>query len=72
MKVAFLGLLLLNLVLLAWQQGVFGRLSDGGREPERVERQIEADRIRVLNEKEVQQIRERASQSKSGEPTIGQ
>lgn len=72
MKLAFLVLILLNLALLAWQQGAFGRMSDGGREPERVARQIEADRIRVLNDKEVQQIRERAAQPKAGEPTIGQ
>ena len=74
MKLAFLILLLLNLALLAWQQGVFGRVGDRGREPERVARQIEAERFRVLSEKEVQKLRERASQVKSGgaESTIGQ
>ena len=71
MKLAFLILLLMNLALLAWQQGAFGRISDSGREPERMARQIEAERFRVLSEKEVQKLRERA---KSGgtEPTIGQ
>lgn len=74
MKLVFLILLLVNLALLAWQQGAFGRFSESGREPERVARQIEAERFRVLSEKEVQNLRERASQSKSGgaDSTIGQ
>jgi hypothetical protein len=74
MKLAFLVLLLLNLALFAWQQGVFGRVGESGREPERVARQIEAERFRVLSEKEVQKLRERASQAKSGsgDSTIGQ
>jgi hypothetical protein len=73
MKLAFLILLLLNLALLAWQQGVFGRVGESGREPERVARQIEAERFRVLSEKEVQKLRERARQVKSGgsDSTIG-
>ncbi|MGH6609868.1 MAG: sporulation protein [Burkholderiaceae bacterium] len=71
MKLAFLILVLLNLALFAWQQGAFGRFAESGREPERVARQIEAERFRVLNEQEVQKLKERASQSK-GEPTIGQ
>jgi hypothetical protein len=74
MKLAFLILLLLNLALLAGQQGVFGRVGESGREPERVARQIEAERFRVLSEKEVQKLRERARQVKSGgaDSTIGQ
>ena len=71
MKLVFLILLMLNLALLAWQQGAFGRLSESGREPERISRQIQPDRFRVLSEREVQKLRERASQVKS-EPTIGQ
>jgi hypothetical protein len=63
MKLAFLILVLVNLLLYAWQQGVFGRYGEGGREPERVARQIEPERIRVLTEGEVQKLRERASQS---------
>ena len=74
MKLAFLILLLVNLALFAWQQGAFGRIGESGREPERVARQIEAERFRVLSEKEVQRLRERASQAKSGgtDSTIGQ
>lgn len=59
MKLAFLLLVLINLLLFAWQQGSFGRF-ERGREPERVQRQIEPERIRVLTEKDVQELRERA------------
>jgi hypothetical protein len=65
MKLTFLLLLLLNIALLAWQQGVFGRFAESGREPERITRQLQPDRIRVLNEKDVQELRERASQSRA-------
>jgi hypothetical protein len=63
MKLAFLLLVLVNLLLFAWQHGVFGRYGDGGREPERVARQVEPERIRVLTEKDVRTLRERAKQS---------
>ena len=63
MKLAFLLLVLVNLLLFAWQQGAFGRYGDGGREPERVARHIEPERIRVLTEKDVQALRERAKQA---------
>lgn len=63
MKLAFLLLVLVNVALFAWQQGVFGRYGDGGRELERVARQVEPERIRVLTEKEVQTLRERAKQA---------
>jgi hypothetical protein len=64
MKLAFLLLVLANLVLFAWQQGAFGRFAEAGREPERVARQIEAERFRVLSEPEVQKLRERVTQAK--------
>ncbi len=60
MKLAFLLLVLANLALFAWQQGVFGRLPEAGREPERVNRQIEPDRIRVLTPPEVRALRDKA------------
>ncbi len=74
MKLAFLILILINVALFAWQQGAFGRFAESGREPERVARQIQAERFRVLSEKEVQKLRERANQAKSGggDPAIGQ
>lgn len=72
MKLAFLVLVLINLALFGCQQGAFGRFAESGREPERVARQIETERFRVLSEKEVQKLRERASQAKGGDSTIGQ
>jgi hypothetical protein len=70
MKLAFLLLVLVNVMLFAWQHGVFGHYGDGGREPERVARQVEPERIRVLTEKDVQALRERARQS-SGVVDLG-
>jgi hypothetical protein len=63
MKLAFLLLMLVNVLLFAWQHGVFGDYGSGGREPERVARQIEPERVRVLTEKDVQALRERARQN---------
>ena len=65
MKLAFLFLLLVNVLLYAWQQGAFGHFAEGGREPERLSRQLESGRIRVLNETEVQQLKERAAQARA-------
>jgi hypothetical protein len=63
MKLAFLLAVLINVLLFAWQQGVFGRYVEGGREPERLARQVEPERVRVLTERDVQKLRERAKQS---------
>ena len=57
MKLVLLLLALGNLAFFAWQQGVFGGLPESGREPERVNRQVEAERIRVLTQPEVQALR---------------
>jgi hypothetical protein len=62
MKLAFLLLGLANLVFFAWQQGVFGGLPESGREPERVNRQVEPERIRVLTQGEVQALRAKAKE----------
>lgn len=70
MKLAFLLLVLVNLLLFAWQQGTFGRVAERGREPERVARQIEPERIRVLTEKDVQELRERARPTSSVAPDL--
>jgi len=64
MKLFFLLLLLVNVALFAWQQGAFGRFAEPGREPERIARQLEPERIRVLSEKDVQLLRERANQAR--------
>ncbi|MDO8959303.1 MAG: SPOR domain-containing protein [Rhodocyclaceae bacterium] len=47
MRLAFLALLLANLLLLAWGQGHLGA-ADAGREPERLRQQIEPDKLRIL------------------------
>ena len=68
MKLVFLFLLLINVALFAWQQGAFGRFAESGREPERMARQIEPERVRVLSEKDVQELRERANQARAAAP----
>jgi sugar-specific transcriptional regulator TrmB len=65
MKLAFMLLVLANLVLFAVHQGVFGDLPEPGREPGRVTRQIEPERIRVLEPREVAALRERAKEQKA-------
>ncbi len=63
MKLAFLLLALANLVFFAWLQGVFGGLPDTGREPDRVNRQVEPERVRVLTQQEVQALRAKAKET---------
>ncbi|HEU0203476.1 MAG TPA: hypothetical protein VFR86_23955 [Burkholderiaceae bacterium] len=65
MKLTFMLLVLANLVVFAWQQGVFGDLPEAGREPGRVARQIEPERIRVLEPREVAALKERAKEQKA-------
>jgi hypothetical protein len=73
MKLAFLLLVLANLLLFAWQQDVFGRYSERGREPARLERQIEPERFRVLSEGEVKQLRARAEEPRAANtPNVAQ
>jgi sporulation related protein len=62
MKLMFLILLLADLALFAIQGGILGPLPDSGREPERVEKQIEPDRIRVLSDDEARALRDKARQ----------
>lgn len=47
MRLAFFILLLANVVLFIWGQGYLGT-QDAGREPERLKRQLQADRLQVL------------------------
>lgn len=63
MKLLFLLLVAVNLALFAWQQGAFGTLPDAGREPERVARQVEPERIRVLTAEQAQQMRDAAKKA---------
>ena len=68
MKLLFLLLLAANLALFAWQQGAFGTLPESGREPERVARQIEPERIRVLTPDQARELRDKAKAS-AAQPT---
>jgi cell division protein FtsN len=57
-------LLLLNLALFGWVKGLFGTSSGHGHEAGRLDQQIAAERIRVLTDPEIQQLRRRAAESK--------
>jgi len=71
MKLAFLVLALANLAFFAWQQGVFGSLPESGREPERVNRQVEAERVRVLTPEEVQALRAKTRETPRESGALG-
>jgi len=62
MKLLFLILLLADLALFAIQGGILGPLPESGREPDRVEKQIEPERIRVLSDEEAKALRDKARQ----------
>jgi cell division protein FtsN len=64
MRQVFLVLLLLNVVLFGWLRGWFGQ-SVSGREPGRLDQQIAVERIRVLTDREVQQVEKRAHDAKA-------
>lgn len=66
MKLAFLLLLLANVVLFGWQQGVFGAGIEAGREPERVARQIAAEKIHVLTPEQLAALRSTARAAGNG------
>jgi len=70
MRLAFLLLLLANLVLLAWRQGAFGPVADTGREPLRLERQIAPEQIRVLSPDQLDALRSAApvARDSNGKP----
>jgi len=63
MRAAFLLLLLANVVLFAWQQGLFGPAGETGREPERLVRQVAAEKIRLLTP---EQLAARRTSGKAG------
>jgi hypothetical protein len=65
MRTLFLVLLALNLALFGWLRGMFGAGPISGREPSRLEQQIAAERIRVLTDRDVQQLEKRASDTKA-------
>jgi len=57
MRAAFLLLLLANIALFAWQQGLVGSTANAGREPQRLDRQVAVDRIRVLTPDQLAALR---------------
>jgi hypothetical protein len=59
-KLLFLLLIAINLALFAWQRGAFGTLPETGREPERLARQVEPERIRVLTPEQAKSLRDAA------------
>jgi hypothetical protein len=61
MRTLALLLLMLNLALLGWLRGMFGVYPSSGREPARLEQQVVPERIRVLTDHDVQQLRHRAA-----------
>jgi hypothetical protein len=63
MRLLLLLLVLFNLALFGWLRGMFGTVPVIGREPGRLDQQIAAERIRVLTDREVQQLRRRAGES---------
>jgi len=63
MRAAFLFLLLANLVVFAWQQGLFGGGPGAGREPWRLEGQIAAEKIRLLTPEQLAALRRPARPS---------
>jgi hypothetical protein len=61
MRALVLVLFMLNLALYGWLRGMFGNTGLSGREPGRLEQQVAAERIRVLTDRDVQQLRRRAA-----------
>jgi hypothetical protein len=57
MKLAFLVLVLVNIALFAWHRGAFGPSVEPGREPQRVVRQIDPEKIRVLTPEQLDSLR---------------
>jgi D-serine deaminase-like pyridoxal phosphate-dependent protein len=57
MKLAFLVLLLANVALFAWRSGVLGAPPDGGREPQRLARQVAPEKIRMLSPEQLAALR---------------
>ena len=63
MRALLLFLLLLNLVLFAYQRGWLGEWSTAGREPTRIAQQIEPQSIRLLTDADLRRLRERGGDS---------
>jgi hypothetical protein len=70
MRALVLSLFLLNLALFGWLRGMFGVFPSAGREPGRLDQQIAPDRVRVLTDREVQQLRRRANETSATPPAV--
>ena len=57
MKLAFLALVLANVLVYAWQHGLLGFTPESGREPQRTAQQIAPESLHVLTAAEIAQLR---------------
>jgi len=68
MRLAFLLLLLANIALYAGQHGLFGSPADAGREPQRLDRQIAPEKIRLLTAGQLAALRSPPGSAGEGKP----
>ncbi|HVJ60545.1 MAG TPA: hypothetical protein VM528_08295 [Burkholderiaceae bacterium] len=72
MKLAFLALVLANVLVYAWQHGLLGFTPESGREPQRTAQQIAPESLRVLTAAEIAKLRSVAQPSKDSAVTLSQ
>ena len=72
MKLAFLILVLANVLVWAWQQGLLGFTPDTGREPQRTAQQIAPETLRVLTAAEIAKLRSAVQPGKDSAVTLSQ
>ncbi|MGE5339818.1 MAG: hypothetical protein ACM3PU_18490 [Gemmatimonadota bacterium] len=71
MRALLLFLLLLNLVVFAYQRGWLGEWSTAGREPSRIAQQIEPQAIRLLTDADLRRMREHGGGAGTGAAAPG-
>ena len=72
MKLAFLALVLANVLVYAWQHGLLGFTPESGREPQRTAQQIAPESLHVLTAAEIAKLRSVAQPSKDSAVTLSQ
>ena len=72
MKAAFLALVLANVLLYAWQQGLLGFTPETGREPQRTTQQVAPETLRVLTAAEIAKLRNAVQPGKDSAVTLSQ
>ena len=72
MKLAFLALVLANVLVYAWQHGLLGFTPESGREPQRTAQQIAPESLRVLTAAEIAKLRSVSQPSKDSAVTLSQ